>query len=149
MINNKIRKAFRREGFKVRLSHKTFSLRSALRKKEPNTRSCTKKGCTLNDNLCFRRHVVYKISCNKCQESYIGSTIRELHQRVYEHFRSTDSSVTRHMRICGSTPQDMTTDVIDHEKRKGNLRIREAFHIQKHKPKINSKEESTVDLVMF
>ena len=127
----------------MRLSHKTFSLRSALRRKQTGTRSCTKKGCTLNNDLCFRRNIVYKIHCSKCSEFYIGSTIRDLHQRVYEHFMNKESSVSRHMRTCGSTTQEMEVSVVDHERRKGNLRIREAFHIQKHRPKINSKEESS------
>jgi len=148
-INNKIRKAFHREGLKVRLSHKSFSLRSALRHKRNNNRICTKKNCTLSQDLCFRKNVVYKITCNKCLKTYIGSTIRELHQRVYEHFKNKDSSVHKHMIACNTSPEDMDVRIIDCERRKGNLRIREALQIQRHQPKINTKEESTIDLVLF
>ena len=148
-VNSRIRKAFHNEGLKVRLSHKTYSLRAALCRKQPDNRICTKKGCNMDEGLCFRRNVVYKILCNKCSSAYIGSTIRELHQRVYEHFRSKESSVNKHMQACRSTPQDMKITIIDYERRRGNLRIREAFHIQKCKPSINSKEESSVDLILF
>ena len=103
----------------------------------------------LSNDLCFKRNVVYKIVCTKCSESYIGSTIRDLHHRVYEHFRSKESSVAKHMQTCRSAPEDMEVSVIDYEKRKGNLRIREALHIERNKPKINNKEESTIDLILF
>ena len=148
-INNKIRKAFHREGVKVNLSHKTASLSSALHQKQTNTRSCNKKNCTLNDDRCFKKNIVYKISSSKCSEVYICTTIRDLHQHLHEHFNNENSSIFKHMMTCGSTPQGMEVSIIDHERLKGYLRIREAFHIQKQKPQINSKEESTIDLILF
>ena len=148
-INNKIRKAFRREGLNVRLSHKTSSLRSTLNNMRPSRRTCTMKDCVLSEDLCFRKNIIYKIVCSKCSMSYIGSTIRELHKRISEHYKNKDSSVNKHMVKCGTSPKDMMVSVLDHEKRKGNLRIREAYFIQKEKPEINSKQESSIDLVLF
>ena len=43
----------------------------------------------------------------------------------------------------------MTVSIVDQESRNGNLRIREAYYIQKLKPQINSKEEGCVDLSLI
>ena len=146
-INKKIRNFFFKEDLNVRLSHRTSSLRSALKKNFSTKQACNKKGCTLDSGICFRKNVVYKIKCNKCQKHYIGSTVRNLHTRIHEHFNHNNSSVFKHMQTCKS--KDMIVSVIDKENRKGNLRIREAYHIQKSKPEINSKEESRIDLILF
>ena len=148
-INNKIRKTFIREGLNVRLSHKTQSLRGALKNKQGPTQTCHKKDCTMENNLCFRRNVIYEIMCDKCSKKYIGSTIRNLHDRISEHFNRDNSSVKRHMKTCKASPVNMQVKILDYERRKGNLRIREAYFIQKEKPAINSKEESCIDLVLF
>ena len=92
---------------------------------------------------------MYEIRCSICGGAYIGSTIRYLHDRVYEHFNNNNSSVKKHFNECSSSPDNMTIKIIDYERRKGNLRIREAFHINSLKPKLNSKEESCIDLVLF
>ena len=148
-VDRKIINSFRREGLNVRIYHKTNSLRSTLALKSNNRRVCTKRGCTLNNDLCFRKNVVYRISCNKCQGTYIGSTIRPLHDRIYEHLNNNNSSVSKHKVICGSSSTNMAVEVLDKETRKGNLRIREAFFINKLEPTINNKEESAADLVLF
>ena len=51
--------------------------------------------------------------------------------------------------LCNASPRDMTVSILDQEQRKGNLRIREAFFIQKEKPEMNTKEESSIDLILF
>ena len=144
-----MRNHFLKEGLDVRLSHRTFSLRSALNKKASGPPVCKKKDCTLESRLCFRRNVVYQITCNKCFKKYIGSTIRDLHTRVAEHFNNVNSSVKKHMMSCNCTAVDTSVKILDHERRKGSLRIREAFFINKEKPEINSKEESCIDLILF
>ena len=55
----------------------------------------------------------------------------------------------KHFRLCASSPNDMTINVLEQEKRKGNLRIREAYYINKYKPELNSKEENCIDLILF
>ena len=150
IVNRKIRNSFKKEGLNVRLSHRSYSLRSALRNKRSYaSRSCNKKDCPLGNNLCFRKNVVYKITCNKCNKSYIGSTVRDLHTRISEHFSISNSSVFQHVNSCKIKTSNMTVSIVDQESRNGNLRIREAYYIQKLKPQINSKEESCVDLILF
>ena len=149
VINRKIIKCFQREGLPVRLYHKTYSLRNALGPRNKMCKTCKKRGCLLDQKLCFRKNVVYEIRCSKCDGAYVGSTIRHLHDRVYEHFHNSNSSVKKHLEECPSSPSDMNVKIIDNENRKGNLRIREAFHINRLKPKLNSKEESSIDLILF
>ena len=148
-INRKISRCFRREGLNVRLYHKSFSLRSALKLKNNNYQTCKKKNCHLDDKLCFRKNLVYRITCNNCNKSYIGSTIRPLHDRIHEHFNNENSSVKKHLRLCDTSPTNMTIDILEQEKRKGNLRIREAYYINKYRPQLNSKEENCIDLILF
>ena len=148
-INRKITKCFQREGLNVRLYHRTCSLRTALKPTQNNNKTCNKRGCSLDNKLCLRKNVVYQITCAKCQGTYIGSTIRHLHDRVHEHFNNNNSSVNKHFEACGSSPNNMKVKIIDQENKKGNLRIREAFHINKLNPTLNSKEESAIDLILF
>jgi hypothetical protein len=148
-INRKIVKCFRKEGLNVRLYHKSYSLRNALKSKRENSKSCSKRGCSLDDRLCFRKNVVYKVTCDKCLATYIGSTIRHLHDRIHEHFNNANSSVKKHFGVCGSSSANMQVEILDHEPRKGSLRIREAFFINKLHPSLNSKEESSIDLILF
>jgi len=148
-INRKISRCFMREGLNVRLFHRNFSLRAALKVKTVNNRVCRKNNCNLDINLCFRKNIVYKITCNNCDKKYVGSTIRPLHDRIHEHFNSDNSSVKKHFRQCDSSPNTMTVEVLEQEKRKGNLRIREAYYINKLKPELNSKEENCIDLILF
>ena len=148
-INRKITRCFSREGLNVRLYHKSFSLRTALKPRTSMNRICKKKDCILSTDLCFRKNVVYKITCNNCSKMYIGSTIRPLHDRIHEHFNNDNSSVKKHFGLCDSSPSGMKVEVLEQEKRKGNLRIREAYYISKHKPELNSKEENCIDLIRF
>ncbi len=148
-INRKITQCFRKEGLKVRLSQKTKSLRNTLKLKQNNNRACTKRGCLLDPIMCFQKNVIYSIRCDKCGMNYVGSTIRHLHDRVHEHFNNHNSSVRKHMNECNVSPDIMNVKIIDRERRKGNLRIREAFYIQKFRPDINNKEESCLDLILF
>ena len=110
--------------------------------------ACPKK-CIPVDASWMHFSMLWEIMCEICSKTYIGSTIRDLHNRVHEHFNSDNSSVKRHMKACKASPVNMKVKILDQEKRKGNIRIREAYYIQKEKPAINSKDESCIDLVLF
>lgn len=148
-INNKITRYFRKEDLSVRLSHKSTSLRKHLAPKTKQPDACSKRHCYLDSTLCHQKNVVYSITCNKCKKEYIGSTIRELHLRVHEHYNTTSSSVFKHINSCGSSPDNMSIKILDRERKPGNLRIREALHISRLKPEINDKLESCIDLILF
>ena len=94
-------------------------------------------------NLCFVKNTVYKITCNKCQDTYIGSSIRPLHDRLKEHLKHRSSSVFKHLRNCQKDHSELTIDVIGRNSDPVDLRILEAALIRKNNPKINSREEYT------
>ena len=134
------------EGFPVRVVHRSTSLRQALApSKRENIRNCTRLNCaTAKHNLCFRKNVVYKIACDQCHDNYIGSTIRNLHDRVKEHLTQTcTSSVFNHLNACQRNNSDLniTAEVITSDPDAVNLRLQEAIYIRKHKPQVNSREE--------
>ncbi|KXJ18246.1 hypothetical protein AC249_AIPGENE15583 [Exaiptasia diaphana] len=102
---------------------------------------CKVDKCPLaTSGLCFKRGVVYEITCTTCESKYIGSTIRHLHDRVKEHLSSSKSSVASHLRSCSNTTQ-IKTRVTARDRDPVNLRLLEALFIKSLKPTINSREE--------
>ena len=86
------------------------------------------------------RNVVYQITCNNCNQHYMESTTRFIHDRVREHLNNDNSSVKK--RII-----KIKTIVVENDP--ANLRLFEAFYIRNYKPTINSREECSefVDLL--
>ena len=149
-LDLKLKDIFKQEGINVRIVHKSSSLRQALKPKSTPAK-CTLKNCTIaSTKLCFKKCVVYKITCSKCHSIYIGSTIRHLHDRIKEHTTSSKSSIYKHINTCQCTKETLLISIIDNERDPLNLRLLEAFYIKKNKPTINSREESSeLDLLLF
>jgi len=72
----------------VIVTHKSKSLRSMLIPKQ-----------AIEDGN--KKLTVYSIQCEKCQESYIGSTIKKLKERWREHTQGS-GSVAKHLTACKS-----------------------------------------------
>ena len=144
-IDRKLTRVFKNEGFPVRIVHKSTSLRQVLRKKEDKQPNCSRLNCkTSLQRICFRKNVVYKIICNRCRNRYIGSTIRHIHDRTKEHLTQNTSSVFSHLRACQPDNIDIlnvTVEIITTENDPVILRLKEAMHIRKEKPQINTREE--------
>ena len=144
-IDRKLTRVFKNEVFPVRIVHKSTSLRQVLCKKEDKQPNCSRLNCkTSLQKICFRKNVVYKIICNRCRNRYIGSTIRHLHDRIKEHMTQSASSVFSHLRACQQDNIDIfnvTVEIITTENDPVNLRLKEAMHIRKEKPQINTREE--------
>ena len=137
--DSKIKRIFKRNNINVRIYRKSTTLRQKLQKKQP-ANDCTKRDCPIKDpSLCHSRMCIYMVECSKCQDAYIGSTIRQLHQRATEHETNKNSSVFRHKLTCQST---MKYSIIATARDIVKLRFLEAIHIKNKNPKINSKEES-------
>ena len=101
--------------------------------------------------------VVYKFICPSCQLVYVGSTIKALEQRIFEHLGSSyrtgqpllkplQSSIRDHCHLtckCKFNSSDF------HILYKGNyldeIRIAESLYIKRLKPELNS-EASSVHL---
>ena len=88
--------------------------------------------------MCYTKNCVYKITCQSCKESYIGSTIRTLHCRIKEHLTSDRSSVYSHRQQCRA---NFEYKIIAREKDNIKLRFKEAMLIAKQSPNINSRAE--------
>ena len=140
-INDKtdrqIQRVFKELDLPVRLYRKSFTLRRALQKGQKPDK-CDKDTCTLKNDLCLRRNCVYKLTCQKCQEFYIGSTTREFHTRLHEHLTQEKSSVASHQKTCHAqfTPKILTT-----ENDTVKLRFKEALLIHQHGATLNSRAE--------
>ena len=78
------------------------------------------------------------MTCKKSKEIYIGSTKRQLHQRIKEHYQSPASSVHQHRTQCQS---DFDTCIITSDHSIKRLRLKEALSIRKNRPQINNKSE--------
>lgn len=147
-FNSEVRNMFKKENINIRISHRSYTLRNKLAK-STNTRNiiCTKNDCYLKNNLCLRKNIVYEIKCNKCNNCYIGSTIRELHIRVSEHLKSSSSSIYKHLISCNNIYNKQINEhpfevkILACENDPINLRIKESLLIRKHRPLINAKEE--------
>ena len=140
-VDHKIRNIFKHEGLRVRIAHKSTTLRQTLQKKN-ETPICNRQNRII---ICFNKNVAYKITCNKCHLFYIGSTIRQnLHDKIHEHLTKPTSSAFEHLAACNNSTDNSTNVlIIGRDAEPGNLRMRlkEAFHIDKVKPQINSREE--------
>ena len=141
-LNYRITSIFRNEGIPVRVVHKSYTLRRALSHNNKE-RTCTRANCPISDTkLCLTRNAVYQITCNNCNQHYIGSTTRFIHDRVREHLNNDNSSVKKHLSKCqNNVYKGIEIKSIVLENDPANLRLFEAFYIRKYKPTINSREE--------
>ena len=111
----------------------------------PRSAKCTRDKCPIaNTGLCLRRNAVYQLTCNSCDQQYIGSTTRFIHDRVREHLNNDNSSVKKHISSCQNNDhKGINIKIIMSENDPANLRLYEAFYIRKYKPTLNSREECT------
>jgi len=99
-LNHRITSIFRKEGIPERVAHKLYTLRRALSHNNKE-RTCTRANCSISDTrLCLVRNAVYQITCNNCNQHYIRSTTRFIHDRVREHLNNDNSSVKKHLSKC-------------------------------------------------
>ena len=95
---------------------------------------------------------MYQLTCNSCDQEYIGSTTRFIHGRVREHINNENSSVKKHIYSCQKDDyKGIEVKIIMSENDPANLRLYEAFYIRKYKPTLNSREECTefADLLFY
>ena len=83
----------------------------------------------------------YCFRCNSCDQQYIGSTKRFIHDRVREHLNE-NSSVKNYIYFCHNKDyKGIDIKIIMGENDPANLRLYEAFYIRKCKPTLTSHEE--------
>ena len=117
---------------------------------------CTSNNCNicqmLEDNVnCETSHPVYMITCNLCNEVYIGESSRTLSHRLSEHLRyarnpnSTsyrDEALAVHYRNqhAGLQPS-LSFKLLAVERSTITRKINEALYIQRLNPQLNDKKE--------
>ena len=102
------------------------------------------------DQRCSTRYVIYKMTCQACNNFYIGQTNRPFYHRYREHDYSlqhkTDASalsehaMTEHQAIDMSI-NDFNIEFIEVCKNPVECKIREAKLIEKITPGLNGKHE--------
>ena len=106
--------------------------------------------CKYKDSLpdCLRSGVVYKFSCAQCASEYIGSSVRMLGVRAYEHmgrsFRTgkpflsaPKSAISDHLPSCPSNIDLKDFSILDSTNSDYDLRLLESIYIHYNKPILN------------
>ena len=139
--NNLIRSTLRHLGLRISIIHKSNTLNSLIKRRSVSSQNvcqqCRMVGCDTT-------HVVYKMSCDQCNQFYIGSTIRKIHFRVREHLHSRSSMVNQHR--CQST---WTTKILYISHHVQRLRYMEALCIKEQRPLINTQENLFQKHILF
>ena len=140
-VDSGLKRLFSKSGLNVRISHRSRTLRNVLANQPPvKSKTCTIKNCPLRSSgLCFRKMVIYYISCDMCGANYVGSTIRFLHVRIREHLTVRSSPVFRHSILC---PGQFKTSVLRSAKDPVDLRFSEALEIRSRCPSLNTQEDT-------
>ena len=135
-----IRSAFKRNGFDVRISHRSYTLRDHL-KPAPQRPDCQLLNCQCPRSICHRKLVVYRFQCNICSASYIGATKRELHVRVDEHHKTIQSAVYKHATQAHNGEHSWSIEILSKARDQVDLAIRENDLIKRMRPSLNTKED--------
>ena len=100
----------------------------------------------------LRARVVYKFSCAGCTASYVGETVRHLATRVNEHLISDRAShIFKHLErneTCLRLCSKKCFQVLDSAATEFSLKIKEAIHIKRENPSLNSQVKH-VNLKLF
>ena len=110
--------------------------------RRPATTPCPNPCYCGNNNRCFKKNVVYRITCQLCQQFYIGETGGALWTRAQQHLSTQGSSVFQHFRSSHGVKPKITDigikilssgfETAEHR------RSMESNLISKLKPQINS-----------
>lgn len=93
-------------------------------------------------------NVVYKISCNECDASYIGQTKRQLQTRVKEHrsninkLTNSPSVISQHRLSHNHEFNWDNVEILDNERMYSKRLISEMIHIKKQTNSINKQNDT-------
>ena len=89
----------------------------------------------------LRSRVVYKFACAGCNICYVGETTRHFSTRVREHLVTDKASyIFKHLQNSEHCRALCSVDcfyILDHAPTGFQLKIKEAFHIQRQQPSLN------------
>ena len=100
----------------------------------------------------IKSYVIYKYVCANCNICYIGETTKQFFVRTNEHLHmDKNSAIYRHLNqnaTCKALCDHESFTIIDRAPTDYQLRIKEAFYIQKLQPELNKQIKSIkVELV--
>ena len=147
----RIRRAFAREGIRIRIYRRSTTLQQVVRPRQPEIRRCIWPDCpTRAAGNCFTNNCVYLVTCSSCGLRYVGSTTRPLHERVREHaVTGRGSAIHEHLTTCGSGSSEVQVRILAREADAVNTRLREAILIKKLRPELNTRTESEITDLVF
>ena len=104
---------------------------------------------SLPSRLCS--NVIYQFSCEDCSSSYIGSSIRTLHERVHEHLGKSfltgstlsdpkHSNIRKHSRENNHPMRPENFKIIGRARPLDNIRLLESVYIRYINPDLNDME---------
>jgi hypothetical protein len=85
--------------------------------------------------------VVYHIKCKNCNADYIGKTLRNINIRISDH-KTKDTAISRHAEEQNHEFDFDNVKFIDKADNNRQLELKEMLHIRKHKPTLNTQENS-------
>ena len=89
----------------------------------------------------LRSRVVYRFACAGCNACYVGKTTRHFSTRVREHLVTDKAShIFKHLQNsehCGALCSVDCFHILDNASTGFQLKIKEAFHIQRQQPSLN------------
>ena len=96
--------------------------------------------------LMNRKNIVYKISCNDCDATYVGQTCRLLHTRINEHRahirrNSTQQSVITDHRLLDHEFKWDEIEVLDEERNLNKRLLSEMLLIKRQKNGLNAQKD--------
>ena len=116
-----------------------------------NTNNCSICNRLHEDSDCSVKAAVYCISCNLCNQRYVGETGRTIHERLSEHLRYTnnptsnsysDEALAQHYaNFHPSALSDLSFSVLCKETNVIKRKILESYFINHFKPEINNRDE--------
>ena len=146
-FNRNVRRILNRHNIAARLINPRGSTILDLTKPKPtNPAKCRSKACPAPD-ICYKAAVVYLATCQLCNDSYVGMTTRQLHERAREHMTSARSHTAHsafgdHYRHQHQNAHpSITFRIIKHERDLLRLHIEEAMAIQELRPTLNRRNE--------
>ena len=153
-FNNKIHKILKHYDLPIKnISKPHYKISQCLgpiKKKEKHA-NCDICNRLPENNYCYERFVVYKITCKHCNNFYIGETCRPFHQRFNEHRRSlqsrdqksalSDHVIEAHSDLADVTPDDFLFTYLAKFRTPVETRISEARFIDLLQPSLNRRIE--------
>ena len=149
-FTQRIRRAFQAVDLNVTINIQPGKQLRNLLKRPNYPYECKKRNCPINDNKnCFRHNVVYRVTCDICQQFYIGSTIRHFHERAIEHYRAANNPpsyknyalATHYHELHHFISPKLSFRILNQCKSELDTIISEASHIHKDNPPMNIRHE--------